>query len=188
MLLVHIQWVARPHKMHKQPHKHNHHGGGAAWPSSGVDLMNPHRWRGGRPCTYFLWGHHERFLYIHKINVEFNIFMSTSMFYWNWASQSNNDDKNSIYCHQRVSTTYKVDNTVVLNSLTPKSVLAGMKNSLWEGFWLAKNKHTNIPTMMEPFSPPVAWFWWTKIPHPRESLHKGLDEATATVEGFQQNQ
>jgi hypothetical protein len=38
--------------------------------------------------------------------------------------------------------------------------------------------------MMEPFSPPVAWFWWTKIPQPRESLHKGLDEATATVEGF----
>jgi hypothetical protein len=57
-----------------------------------------------------------------------------------------------------VSTTYKVDNTVVLNSLTPKSVLAGMKNSLWEGFWLAINKHTNIPTMMKPFSPPVAWF------------------------------
>ena len=27
-----------------------------------------------------------------------------------------------------------------------------------EGFWLAKHKHTNIPTMMEPFPPPVAWF------------------------------
>jgi hypothetical protein len=34
----------------------------------------------------------------------------------------------------------------------------GMKNSRSEGFWLAKHKHTNIPTMMEPFSPPATWF------------------------------
>ncbi len=34
----------------------------------------------------------------------------------------------------------------ILNSLTPKSVLTGMKNSR-EGFWLAKHKNTNIPTM-----------------------------------------
>jgi hypothetical protein len=47
----------------------------------------------------------------------------------------------------------------VLSSLTPKSVLAGTKNSRLEGFWLAKHKNTNIPTMMEPFSPPVAWFY-----------------------------
>jgi hypothetical protein len=46
----------------------------------------------------------------------------------------------------------------LINSLTPKSVLAGTKNSRLEGFWLAKHKHTNIPSMMEPFSPPVAWF------------------------------
>jgi hypothetical protein len=46
----------------------------------------------------------------------------------------------------------------VLNSLTPKSVLAGTKNSRSEGFLLAKHKHTNIPTMMEPFSSPAAWF------------------------------
>jgi hypothetical protein len=35
---------------------------------------------------------------------------------------------------------------------------------------------------MEPFSPPAAWFLWTNIPHPREPLHKGLEEAA--VEGF----
>jgi len=44
------------------------------------------------------------------------------------------------------------------NSLTPKSVLARTKNSRSEGFWLAKHKNTNIPTMMELFSPPAAWF------------------------------
>ena len=34
-----------------------------------------------------------------------------------------------------------------------------MKNSRSEGFWLAKHEDTNIPTMREPFSPPVAsWF------------------------------
>jgi hypothetical protein len=69
-----------------------------------------------------------------------------------------------------------------LNSLTPKSVLAGTNNSRSEGFWLAKHKHTNIPTMMEPFPPPAAWFWWIKIPHPWEPLCKGLDEAA--VKGF----
>ena len=47
-----------------------------------------------------------------------------------------------------------------LTSLTPKSVLVGMKNSRLEGFWLAKRKHTNIPTMMEPFPPPAPWFCW----------------------------
>ena len=45
-----------------------------------------------------------------------------------------------------------------LDSLTPKSVPAGTKNSRSEGFWLAKHKDTNIPTMMEPFSSPAAWF------------------------------
>ena len=69
-----------------------------------------------------------------------------------------------------------------LNSLTPKSVLAGTKNSHSEGFWLAKHKNTNIPTMMEPFSSPAAWFLWTSVPHPREPTRKGLDEAV--VEGF----
>jgi hypothetical protein len=44
------------------------------------------------------------------------------------------------------------------NSLTPKCVLAGTKNSLSEDFSLAKHKDTNIPTMMEPFSSPAAWF------------------------------
>jgi hypothetical protein len=50
----------RRHKKQKQD-KHHHHGG-AACPSSGMDLMNPCRWRGmdlmnpcrlrgGRPCT-----------------------------------------------------------------------------------------------------------------------------------------
>jgi hypothetical protein len=40
------------------------------------------------------------------------------------------------------------------NSLTPKSVPAGTKNSRSEGFLLVKHKHTNIPTMMEPFALP----------------------------------
>ena len=43
----------RPHKKHKQHDKQHHHSGGAARPSSGVDLMNPCRWRGGRPSPYF---------------------------------------------------------------------------------------------------------------------------------------
>ena len=43
----------RPHKKHKQHHKHHHHGGEAACPSRGVDLMNPCRWRGGRPAAKF---------------------------------------------------------------------------------------------------------------------------------------
>jgi hypothetical protein len=42
---------------------------------------------------------------------------------------------------------------ICLNSLTPKSVPAGTKNSRSEGFLLVKHKHTNIPTMMEPFAP-----------------------------------
>jgi len=41
-----------------------------------------------------------------------------------------------------------------LNSLTPKFVLVACS----EGFLLAKHKDTNIPTMMEQFSPPPAWF------------------------------
>ena len=69
-----------------------------------------------------------------------------------------------------------------LNSLTSKYVPAGTKNSRSDGFLLAKHKDTNIPTTMEPFSPPAAWFWWTSIHHPREPTRKGLDEAF--VEGF----
>ena len=45
----------------------------------------------------------------------------------------------------------------LFNSLTPKSVPAGTKNSRSEVFLLVKHKHTNIPTMMEPFAPPMAW-------------------------------
>ena len=71
-------------------------------------------------------------------------------------------------------------------SLTATSVLAGTKNSRLEGFLLAKHKHTNIPTMMEPFPPPAPWFWWMNISHHREPLCKGLDETA--VEGFYQNQ
>jgi hypothetical protein len=72
------------------------------------------------------------------------------------------------------------------NSLTPKSVLVGTKNSRSEGFWLAKHKNTNIPTMMELFSPPGAWFLWKNIPQPPDPLLKGLYEAA--IEGFWQNQ
>ena len=35
----------------QRPNKHHHHGDGAANPSGGVDLMNPGRLRGGRPCA-----------------------------------------------------------------------------------------------------------------------------------------
>ena len=45
---------SKPHKKHNSPNKHHHHGGGAANPSSGVDLINPHHPRGGRPCTCLL--------------------------------------------------------------------------------------------------------------------------------------
>jgi hypothetical protein len=69
-----------------------------------------------------------------------------------------------------------------VNSLTPKSVPAGMKNSRLEGFLLAKHKHTNIPTMMEQFAPSAAWFCWLSIPYPQEPLWKGL--AKAAVEGI----
>ena len=41
----------KPHKKHTSPTKHHSYGGGAARPSSGVDLINPCRLRGGRPCT-----------------------------------------------------------------------------------------------------------------------------------------
>jgi hypothetical protein len=68
------------------------------------------------------------------------------------------------------------------NSLTPKSILAARKNSRSEDFWLAEHKDTCIPTMMEPFSPPAAWFLWTSIHHAREPTRKGLDEAV--VKGF----
>ena len=62
-----------------------------------------------------------------------------------------------------------------INSLKLKCVPAGTKNSLPEDFLLAKHKDTNIPTMMEPFSSPAAWFWLTSVPHP-------LDKAV--VKGF----
>jgi hypothetical protein len=71
---------------------------------------------------------------------------------------------------------------ILLNSLIAKSAPAGTKNSRSEGFWLAKHKDTNIPTMMDPFSPPAAWFCWPSVPHPRAPLRKGL--VKAAVEGF----
>ena len=70
---------------------------------------------------------------------------------------------------------------IKFNSLTPKSVPVGTKNSRSEGFLLVKHKHTNIPTMMEPFAPPAAWFCQSSIPH-REPLRKGLAEAS--IEGI----
>jgi hypothetical protein len=51
----------------------------------------------------------------------------------------------------------KYDYDALNSFLTPKSVLAGTKNSRLEGFWLAKHKNTNIPTMMEPF---LHLHWW----------------------------
>ena len=68
----------------------------------------------------------------------------------------------------------------LINSLTPKSVLAGTKNSRSKGFWLAEHKNTTIPTMMEPFPPPAAWFLWTNIPHPREPA-KGKNQGKSST-------
>ncbi len=88
---------------------------------------------------------------------------------------------------QLIKATSCVDRSnTTINSLKPKSILAGMKNSCSKGFWLAKHQHTNIPTMMEPFSPPAAWLCWPSVPHPCEPLQKGFVKAAA--EGFQKNQ
>jgi hypothetical protein len=54
-----------------------------------------------------------------------------------------------------------------VNNLTAKSFLAGTKHFRSEG-WLAKHKRTNIPTMLMPYAPPSAWFFWPSIPHSRE--------------------
>ncbi len=64
--------------------------------------------------------------------------------------------KNRYAIHKLIST--KNGFAIHVNSLTAKSVLAGTKNSHLEGFLLAKHKHTNIPTMTEPFPPPAPWF------------------------------
>jgi len=53
----------KPHKKHKSPKKYHHHGGEAANPSSSVDLMNPRRPRGGRPCAHLFSGRHWRILF-----------------------------------------------------------------------------------------------------------------------------
>jgi hypothetical protein len=74
---------------------------------------------------------------------------------------------------------------IIVNSLTPKSVPAGTKNSRLEDFFLAKHTSHKHPHHDEPFSRLAAWFLWTKIPHPQdcqEPLQKGLDEAI--IEGF----
>jgi len=47
---------------------------------------------------------------------------------------------------------------IAVKLLTTKSVPAGTKNSRSEDFLLAKHKHTNTTTMMEPFPPPAPWF------------------------------
>jgi hypothetical protein len=55
-----------------------------------------------------------------------------------------------------------------------------MKNSLSEDFLLAKHTSHKHPHHDEPFSPLAPWFPY--IPHPREALRKGLNEAA--IEGF----
>jgi hypothetical protein len=72
------------------------------------------------------------------------------------------------------------------NSVTAKLVPVEIKSSCLEGFWLAKHKHTNIPTMIEPFALALAWFCWLSILHPQEPMQKGLAEAS--VKGFKMNQ
>jgi hypothetical protein len=75
----------KPYKKHKSPSKHDHHGGEAARPSSGVDLMNPCRLRGGRPCACLFqcrrWSN-----LIDSINQSRNLFISIDLLlYWNRA-------------------------------------------------------------------------------------------------------
>ena len=48
---------------------------------------------------------------------------------------------------------------------------------------LAKHTSHKHPHHDEPLSPLASWFPWINIPHPREPLQKGLDEAA--IEGFE---
>ncbi len=48
----------RPQHTTQTHNKHSHHGGGAASPSSCVDLMNQRRLRSKCPCTCFFHGHY----------------------------------------------------------------------------------------------------------------------------------
>ena len=68
------------------------------------------------------------------------------------------------------------------NSLTPKSVPVGTKNSCSEDFLLVNHKHTNIPTMMEPFAPPTAWDLWILPIVRADPLPKG--SGRGVVEGI----
>ena len=72
-------WVMnqKAHNKHNSPNKHHYYGGEATNPSSRVILMNPCRLRGGWPCAYLFSCHHQRILF-HSLNVEINLFMSTS--------------------------------------------------------------------------------------------------------------
>ena len=66
----------KPYKKHKSPSKHDHHGGEAARPSSGVDLMNPCRLRGGRSFQCRRWSN----LIDSIIKVEIYLFLLTSCY------------------------------------------------------------------------------------------------------------
>jgi hypothetical protein len=70
------------------------------------------------------------------------------------------DDEAPLWLIHRICFRKSLPLYLFINSLTPKSVLAGTKNSRSEGFLLVKHKHTNIPTTMEPFAPPTAWDLW----------------------------
>ena len=72
----------KPHKKHKSPNQHHHHhGGGAARPSSGVDLMNPRRPRGGCPCACsFRCRRQSNLIDLIKLMYKINKIMFTSMF------------------------------------------------------------------------------------------------------------
>jgi len=61
-----------------------------------------------------------------------------------------------------------IDACLLVNSLTPKSVPAGTKNSHLEGFWLAKNTRTQTS------SP-----WWSRFPLQRH----GFDGRAFTTPG-----
>jgi hypothetical protein len=62
---------------------------------------------------------------------------------------------------------------IPVNSLTPKCIPAGMKNSHSEDFLLVQHTSHKHPHHDEPFSRLAAWFWWTNIPQPGSLFARG---------------
>jgi hypothetical protein len=61
----------------------------------------------------------------------------------------------------------------MINSLTPKSILVGIKKLLSKDFWLAKHTVYKYPHHDGAISPPAAWFCLPSVPHPWAPLRRG---------------